>query len=130
MMIDSSAILAIVFQEPEAHRMAVAIAGSPDRFMSTVNWLETLIVAEGRQGEASADEALLILEQLKVVLVPFDERQMYEARDAWRRYGKGRHPAALNMGDCCAYASAVVKGEPLLYKGEDFPRTNVERAAW
>lgn len=75
-------------------------------------------------------QALLILEQLEVVPVPFDVPQMHEARDAWRRYGKGRHLAALNMGDCCAYASAMVKGEPLLFKGEDFPKTDVEGAPW
>ena len=129
-MIDSSAVLAIVFQEPEARRMATAIVGSRERYMSTVNWLETLMVAEGKYGEASGDEALLILEQLEIVPVPFDAKQMHEAREAWRKFGKGRHPAALNMGDCCAYAAALEKGQPLLFKGEDFSKTDLEATPW
>ena len=130
MMIDSSAILAIVFQEPCAERMAAAIAASPVRRMSTVNWLETLIVVEGRHGAESADDALLILQDLEVEPVPFDREQMVEARTAWRRFGKGRHPAKLNLGDCCAYAAAVTHAEPLLYKGDDFSRTDLPRAEW
>ena len=61
---------------------------------------------------------------------PFDHAQMVEARTAWRRFGKGRHPAALNLGDCCAYAAAVTHAEPLLYKGDDFSRTDLPRAEW
>jgi ribonuclease VapC len=130
MMIDSSAILAIVLQEPEAERMAAAIAAAPVRQMSSVNWLETLMVVEGRYGAESADDTLLILRDLEVDLVPFDREQMVEARAAWRRFGKGRHAAALNLGDCCAYAAAIVRGEPLLCKGEDFVRTDVPRVQW
>ena len=129
-MIDSSAILAIVFQEPEAERIAQAIAASAVRGMSAVNWLETLLVVEGRHGAESADDALLILQDLEVEAVTFDREQMLEARAAWRRFGKGRHRAGLNLGDCCAYAAAVTRNEPLLYKGEDFSLTDVGRAEW
>ncbi|MEO8128492.1 MAG: type II toxin-antitoxin system VapC family toxin [Bryobacteraceae bacterium] len=130
MTIDSSAILAIVFQEPEAQRMAAAIASATARHMSAVNWLEVLLVAEGRFGAESADDALLILQDLQVEPVPFDREQMLEARSAWRRFGKGRHPAALNLGDCCAYAAAVIHEQPLLYKGDDFPKTDIPPAEW
>ncbi len=98
--------------------------------MSAVNWLEVLMVVQGRYGAESADDALLILQDLEVDPVPFDREQMLEARAAWQRFGKGRHPAALNLEDCCAYAAAVTGDEPLLYKGEDFPKTDVLRAEW
>lgn len=130
MMIDSSAILAIALREPEAERMATAIAAAPVRRMSAVNWLETLMVMEGRHGEESADDTLLIMEYLEIDTVAFDREQVFEARAAWRRFGKGRHPAALNLGDCCAYAAAVTHSEPLLYKGEDFVKTDVVQVNW
>jgi ribonuclease VapC len=130
MVIDSSALLAIVFQEPEARRMAEAIARAPVRRMSAVNWLESLLVVEARHGVESADETLLILRDLEIQSVPFDLEQMQEARAAWQRFGKGRHPAALNLGDCCAYAAAITSGEPLLCKGEDFEKTDIDQAQW
>jgi ribonuclease VapC len=130
MTIDSSAVLAIVFQEPEAERFAAAIASTPVRFMSTVNWLETLMVVEERYGAESADDALLIMQSLDIQPLVFDREQMTEARAAWRRFGKGRHPAALNLGDCCAYAAALTRAEPLLYKGQDFSKTDITAAEW
>jgi len=129
MVIDSSAILAIVFQEPESEAFARAIAGDETRLMSTVSWLETLIVVEGRYGPESSDDALLILRDLEIQAVPFDPEQMREARRAWRRFGKGRHPAGLNLGDCCSYALAAIRSEPLLFKGDDFSRTDITRAS-
>lgn len=130
MVIDSSAILAIVFQEPKARQMAEAIVRAPVRRMSAVNWLESLLVVEARHGAESADETLLILRDLEIQALPFDLDQMHEARAAWRRFGKGRHPAGLNLGDCCAYAAAITSGEPLLYKGDDFQKTDVNAAEW
>jgi ribonuclease VapC len=130
MIVDSSAIVAIALQEPESARLVSAIVQSPERQMSTVNWLETMMVVEARSGASAADDTLLILAQLGVTALPFDEAQMYEAQEAWRRYGKGRHPAALNLGDCCAYAASRIEGRPLLFKGSDFEKTDVERAAW
>ena len=128
MIVDASAVLSIAFQEPEAERFAIAIAEAPERAMSAVNWLEVMLVVESRHGEESADDVLLILEQLGVQTLPFDAEQAHEARAAWRKYGKGRHPAGLNMGDCAAYAASVVTGRPLLFKGDDFARTDVAPA--
>ena len=130
MVIDTSAFLTIMFQEPEAERIATAIVSSPQRSMSAVNWLEALMVVESRLGATSADEAILILEQLNVDSIPFDKEQMHEARSAWRRFGKGRHPAGLNMGDCCAYAAAALADQPLLFKGNDFANTDIQAAEW
>ncbi len=88
------------------------------------------MVVEGRLGVESADDAQLILRELEVEALPFDREQMIEARAAWRRFGKGRHPAALNLGDCCAYAAALVTGDELLYKGDDFSKTDIAAVAW
>lgn len=130
MVIDSSAILAIAFQEPEARRMAGAISHAPRRLMSAVNWLETLMVAESRHGAESGDATLLLMRDLDIEAVPFDLEQMHEARLAWQRFGNGHHPAALSFSDCCAYAAAVVAGEPLLFKGQGFAQTDVAAAEW
>jgi ribonuclease VapC len=130
MIVDSSAIVAISLQEPEAERMAAAILQSPERHISAVNWLETMMVLESRAGVAASDGALLILSQLAVGTLPFDQIQMQEAHEAWRRFGKGRHAAGLNMGDCCAYAAAKIEGRPLLFKGGDFEKTDVAKAQW
>ncbi len=128
MIVDSSAVLAIAFQEPEAERFATAIAEAPERAMSAVNWLEVMMVVESRYGEESADDVLLILEQLGVEILPFDAEQANEARAAWQRFGKGRHPAGLDLGDCAAYAASVVTGRPLLFKGDDFLKAGVASA--
>lgn len=128
MIVDSSAVLAIAFQEPEAERFATAIAEAPERAMSAVNWLEVMMVVENRYGEESADDVLLILEQLGVEILPFDAEQANEARAAWQRFGKGRHPAGLDLGDCAAYAASVVTGRPLLFKGDDFLKAGVASA--
>ena len=130
MVIDTSAILAISLAEPEAERIATAITSFSVRKMSAVNWLECLLVMESRRGEKAADDTLLILEQFGVEVVTFDREHLFEARHAWQRYGKGRHPAGLNMGDCCAYAASTVLSEPLLFKGGDFSRTDVQRLDW
>jgi ribonuclease VapC len=97
MIIDSSAILAIAFQEPEARRLATAILKSNRRQMSTLNWLETMMVVEARFGASAPDDAMLLLQQLTIGTIAFDASHMQEAHEAWRRYGKGRHPAALNL---------------------------------
>lgn len=128
MIVDSSAVLAIAFQQPEAERFATAIAEAPEPAMSAVNWLEVMMVVESRHGEESADDVLLILEQLGVEILPFDAEQANEARAAWQRFGRGRHPAGLNLGGCAAYAASVVTGRPLLFKGDEFPRTGVASA--
>jgi ribonuclease VapC len=123
MIVDSSAILAIALQEPEAIRFASAIVQAPARYMSSVNWLETMMVIEARAGALAADDVRLILGQLAVEALPFDAAHMHEAHDARRRY-------ALNLGDCCAYAASKIEGAPLLFKGEDFAKTDVENVLW
>jgi ribonuclease VapC len=88
--------------------------------------LSTGIVLEARRGESAGREFDLFLNQAKVDSVPVDAEQVEIARVAWRKYGKGRHPAALNFGDCFAYALAKILGEPLLAKGSDFTRTDIK----
>ena len=125
MVIDTSALLAILFGEPEAESFAAAIEGDPTRLISSVSALETAIVVETRKGPPGGRELDLAFHQARIDIVPFDAGQVEAAREAYRRFGRGRHPAGLNFGDCCAYALAVASGEPLLYKGEDFARTDI-----
>ena len=84
------------------------------------------MVAEGRGGAAAGHELDRFLERAEIDLVPVTAEQVEAARRAWRRFGRGNHPAALNFGDCFAYALAEVAGEPLLFKGEDFAKTDIE----
>ena len=128
MIVDSSAVLAILFSEPDARRHAGAImAASPCR-MSVANVLEASIVVERRGGDTAAHELDTLLESAEIELVPVTIEHLEAARRAWRRFGKGNHPAALNFGDCFAYALAKATGEPLLFKGEDFAQTDIEAA--
>ena len=128
MIVDSSAVLAILFSEPDARRHAGAImAASPCR-MSVANVLEASIVVERRGGDATAHELDTLLNSAEIELVPVTIEHLEAARRAWRRFGKGNHPAALNFGDCFAYALAKATGEPLLFKGEDFAQTDIEAA--
>ena len=128
MIVDSSALLAILFSEPDARKQANAImAASPCR-MSVANVLEASIVVERRGGDAAAHELDTLLESAQIELVPVTVEHLEAARRAWRRFGKDNHPAALNFGDCFAYALAKATGEPLLFEGEDFAQTDVEAA--
>ena len=128
MIVDTSAILAILFHEDDAARYARAItAASPCR-MSVATLLETTIVLESRGGEAARRELDTLLVSARVELVPVTLDHAERARRAWRRFGKGNHPAGLNFGDCFAYALADARQEPLLFKGDDFTRTDVEAA--
>jgi ribonuclease VapC len=125
MVLDSSAVLAILFDEPERQAFATAVEGDPRRLISTANLLESALIAESRRGEQAGRELDLLLHRADVQFVPVDTDQVEIARAAWRRFGKGRHPAGLNFGDCFAYALAAASDEPLLFKGEDFARTDV-----
>jgi ribonuclease VapC len=127
MIIDSSALLTMLFREPDADRIATAIAADPRRLASAFNVLESAIVAEARKGEAGGRELDLLAHRIGLDCVPLTESLVEVARAAWRRYGKGRHPAGLNTGDCCAYALARVSGEPLLCTGMDFEKTDIPR---
>jgi ribonuclease VapC len=128
MVIDTSALLAILLGEPEAESFAVAIAADPKRLISAFTALEAGIVVESKKGESGGRELDLLLHQARIVIVPMTAEQSEIARFAWRKYGKGRHSAGLNIGDCCSYALAKCSGEPLLFKGDDFSRTDVEAA--
>ena len=128
MIIDSSAILAILFEEPDAERFEAAIANAWPRRMSAVALLEATMVVKGRGGAAAGNDLDAFLERARVEFVPVTPEHVNVARQAWRRFGKGNHPAALNFGDCFAYALAAVSGEPLLFKGDDFALTDIEAA--
>jgi ribonuclease VapC len=126
--IDSSTVLAILLQEPDAEHYAQAISDDPTHLMSAFSFLEASVVIAARKGPAAVHELDLLLHHARIEVVSFNAEQAEAAREAWMRYGKGRHPAALNLGDCCSYALSQTSGEPLLYKGSDFSMTDVRRA--
>jgi ribonuclease VapC len=125
MVIDTSALAAIFFAEPERAKFLSAITEAGTRLISAGSILETGMVLEGRQGEAAGREFDLFVVRANLQIVSVDAEQAELARFAWRRYGKGRHPAALNFGDCFSYALAKFSGEPLLAKGTDFGLTDI-----
>ena len=127
MVIDSSALLAILFDEPERRSFNQMIEADPVRLLSAANFVEAALVVEARLGEAGGREFDLFIHRAEIEIVPVDADQAEIARRAYRRYGKGRHRAGLNFGDCFAYALAKTRGEPLLFKGEDFAATDVAR---
>lgn len=111
--------------EPEADQFEAAIEADPVRLMSTATYLEISIVIESRYGEVGGRELDLWLHRAAIDLVAVHPEHAHRARVAYRQYGKGRHPAALNYGDCFSYALSRISGEPLLFRGDDFPRTDV-----
>src|SRR5580698_9173085 len=125
MVIDTSAFAAIFFGEPERQTFLAAITSAGSRLVSAATILETGIVLEARQGEAAGREFDLFVVRANLQIVPVDAEQADLARSAWRKYGKGRHPAGLNFGDCFAYALAKSFGESLLTKGTDFSQTAI-----
>ncbi|EWY39524.1 ribonuclease [Skermanella stibiiresistens SB22] len=125
MVIDTSAVIAILLKEPEAALLADTIAGGSPRLMSAASLLEASMVIETRKGEAGGRELDLFIYRAGIEIVPVDQEQAEMARAAWRRYGKGRHPAGLNYGDCFSYALAKVRGASLVFKGDDFSRTDL-----
>ncbi len=128
MVIDTSALVAILFDEPERPMLAEAIVAEPRRLISAATLLEASIVVEARRGEAAGRELDLLIHRIGGDVVAVTEPQVELARAAWRRYGRGRHAAALNYGDCFSYALARHAGEPLLFKGDDFAHTDVVSA--
>ena len=127
MVLDTSALLAILMAEPEAEGFAVAIEHDPIRLISAGSMLETAIVAESRWRDAGGRELDLLLFKTGITVIPVDAEQVEIARQAFRLFGKGRHPAGLNFGDCFAYALSRVSGQPLLFKGDDLAQTDVDR---
>ena len=130
MVIDSSALIALLSMEVEAHRLVQVIEADPHRLISAASLIECAIVIESRYGEAGGRELDLLVAKAGLSVQPVDVEQAQLARDAWRRYGKGRHPAGLNYGDCFSYALAKASGEPLLFKDEDFSKTDIAAVAY
>ena len=128
MVIDTSALLAILLDQPERRGYNELIAASGKRLLSAASLVEAGMVLEVRGGEAAGRELDLFLHRAGFEIVPLDADQAEIARTAFRRWGKGRHSAGLNFGDCLAYAAAKATGEPLLFKGEDFSKTDIPAA--
>jgi ribonuclease VapC len=126
--IDTSALVAILFGEPERDELIARIAADGRRVISAATLLEAGILVEARRGEAAGRELDLFLHRAAVACIAVDERQATIARAAWRAFGKGRHAAGLNYGDCFSYALARATGEPLLFKGDDFALTDIAPA--
>jgi ribonuclease VapC len=126
MVIDSSALLAILFGEPEKRRFNELIEAHAVRLMSAASYLESGIIIDDRLGYEGGRHFKLFLEEADIAIEPVTLEQAEVARDAYRQFGKGNHAAALNFGDCFAYALAKTTGEPLLCKGNDFSQTDIE----
>jgi ribonuclease VapC len=126
MVIDSSAIVAALLNAKNAAQIAQAIEVASQRLLSAANLLEAAIVIESRKGEAGGRELDLLLYRAAIEIVAVDQDQAETARIAWRRFGKGRHPAGLNYGDCFAYGLAKSRGLPLLFQGDDFSQTDID----
>ncbi len=129
MVIDTSAILAMLLDEPEADAFARRVEADPIVLVSAVSRVEATFVIEGRKGDAGRVRLDRFFALAGAEVVPVSAEQAKVACDAFRHYGKGRHPANLNFGDVFAYALAKTTGEPLLFKGDDFSRTDLPSAA-
>ena len=128
MVLDTSALVALLELEPGAPLLQKALARDPNRLVSAATLLETSMVIESRHGEAGGRELDLLLARAQVEIVPVTAEQVALARHAFRKFDKGRHPARLNFGDCFSYALSRLSGEALLYQGEDFSKTDVVSA--
>jgi ribonuclease VapC len=126
--IDTSTIIAILLGEPDAPLFIKAIAEATKRLVSAFTALECAVVIEVRKGPAGVRELDLLFHEACIEVVGMDREQVALAREAYRRFGKGNHPARLNLGDCCSYALSLKTGEPLLYQGHDFSQTDVRSA--
>ena len=127
MVLDTSALLALLLDEPEAEDFRAAVEEDTTRLVSAATLLETALVIEARKGERGGQELDTLIQKAEVLVVPVDAEHVFEARRAYRRFGKGRHAAGLNFGDVFAYALARTAGEPLLFKGDGFAKTDVGR---
>ncbi len=126
MIVDSSALVAIVLGEPDAERYRDALLGAGGtRRLCTVNAVESAIVVEARQGGDAARDLDLLIETAGIEVEAVEPELVVAVIEAWRRFGRGRHPAALNFGDCFAYSLSRLHNEPLLFKGSDFSQTDV-----
>lgn len=129
MIVDASALIAILRSEPEAADYARAIEAAGQRRISAANFLETAIVIDGSRDPVASRRLDDLLREAQIVIEPVTEAQARIARDAYRDFGRGSgHPAGLNFGDCFAYALSSSTGEPLLFKGDDFGHTDIAPA--
>lgn len=127
MVLDTSALLALLLDEPGAEDFRIAVEEDAIRLISAATLVETALIIEARKGEPGGRELEALIHKAGVVVVSVDAEHASEARRAYRRFGKGRHPAGLNCGDLFSYALARVSGEPLLFKGDDFTKTDIGR---
>ncbi len=130
MVIDTSAIMAILTREPTADRLGAAVEADPTRLVSVTTVVECALVLLGRYGEAGEPQLDRFLRGIGAEVVAVGEEQVNLARDAALRFGRGRHPAGLNFGDCFSYALSVARDEPLLFVGDDFSQTDVKVSGW
>ena len=130
MVLDTSALLAILQNEPERRAINEAVEAADTRAMSVAAFVECSIILEARYGPDGVRDLDLYIAKAQVALVPVDAEQGHLARDAFRKYGKGRHRAGLNFGDCFSYALARSLAEPLLFKGDDFAQTDLVAAQY
>ena len=130
MIVDTSALIAILLEEPEGHLFDVAILNAAESRISSANYLEAAMVLLARRGANAARALDLLILRSEIEIVAFTESQASLARSAFERYGRGFHPAKLNFGDCMAYALAKETGEELLFKGTDFAQTDIAVAVY
>ena len=128
MIIDSSALMAVMLHEPEADCFTALMLADPGLRMSAANWLEVAIIVDGNRDPVLRERFAELTDTFRVEVVPVSLAIAHAARRAHELYGRGRHPARLNYGDCFAYATASVLGEPLLFKGQDFSQTDIRPA--
>jgi len=127
MIVDASAVLAVLLDEPEGRRIEeIIVKATEDLIMSPMNFLEAAVRVDRLKSEAKSETFDRFMLSAGIALVPITADQAKAARQAYRTYGKGNHPAQLNLGDCFAYALSKARGEPLLFKGDDFRLTDVE----
>jgi ribonuclease VapC len=125
MILDTSALVAVLYREPEAERYALVIHDAERCAISAGTFLEVSIVIQGQMGTDALRQCDMFLRRAAIAVEPFTVEQAHLARQAFHDFGKGRHPAGLNFGDCFAYALAKATGEPLLFKGDDFRKTDI-----
>ena len=128
MIIDSSVICAIALKEPGWETYFDALLPAGACFMSAVSFLETCMVLESRRPGHGEQETRLLVDAFSIQITPFTEAEALKAFQGFLKYGKGRHKAGLNLGDCASYGASKVQGRPLLFKGEDFPQTDIDVA--
>jgi ribonuclease VapC len=126
--VDTSALLAVLFGERDAENYARAISEAEICHISAATFVEVSVVVESQTGDAGSRQWDSFFRTAGISIEPVTEEQAHAARQAWSDFGKGRHPAGLNFGDCFSYALAKVSGEPLLFKGQDFRKTGIPAA--